>query len=351
MLAFVPLQPGNFHEAAERSLRSLAAKYSQFVCRSAFGIVIVAQFVSLATCQASSHEDAVRSVTATPDLVAFWTFGEASGKPRRSVGTKEPHPLNEVGGPIVRVAGGSYSGYSAELNGMQYFQIPYAQTGDLNICGPKAQVSMFAVVRIVDLRVSRTIAGMWSEGTKANDDSGTRQYALLMNMPTYGGGNRLTPHISSEGGVTRRRDGTAFPWCVDYAVTRQEVPTEKWCTLAFTYDGKFIRAYINGKLDERTLEPKSDGRQDEYFTRGGPLGVDRGMNPYFHGRGIYCFDESQRAAKPRGGSDFIVGARYALGTTRQATKGRFAGLAVFSRALSADEIQRLDSAAAVKSLP
>jgi hypothetical protein len=46
---------------------------------------------------------------------------------------------------------------------------------------------MFAVVRIVDLNQSRTIAGMWSEGEGANDDSGTRQYALRMNMPTYGG--------------------------------------------------------------------------------------------------------------------------------------------------------------------
>jgi hypothetical protein len=46
---------------------------------------------------------------------------------------------------------------------------------------------MFAVVRIVDLKKSRTIAGMWSEGKGANDDTGTRQYALLMNMPTYGG--------------------------------------------------------------------------------------------------------------------------------------------------------------------
>ena len=47
-------------------------------------------------------------------------------------------------------------------------------------------------------------------------------------------------------GVTRRADGSAFPWCADYAATAHEVPTDTWCTVAFTYDGQFIRAYLNG---------------------------------------------------------------------------------------------------------
>eukprot|EP01035_Chromulina_nebulosa_P005808 gene5808-biopygen4914 len=149
-------------------------------------------------------------VEKTPGLVAFWTFGEAPGTPRVSSGTKNPHPLTEVGGPIPRVVGGPFSGYAAELDGQHYFSIPYAETRDLNISGPTAQVSMFAVVRIVNLKQSRTIAGMWSEGKGRDDDTGTRQYALLMNMPTYGGPNKLVPHISSEGGVTRRADGSAL---------------------------------------------------------------------------------------------------------------------------------------------
>ena len=173
----------------------------------------------------------------TPGLVAFWTFGEAAGQARGSRGTAHRHPLQEVGGPIARVPGGPFSGYAAELDGQHYFRIPYAETGDLNLSGPDAQVSMFAVVRLENLHQSRTIAGMWSEGQGAHDDTGTRQYALLMNMPTYGGPRQLTPHISSEGGVTRRADGTPFPWCADYAATRSEVPEEEWCTLGFTYDG------------------------------------------------------------------------------------------------------------------
>jgi len=92
----------------------------------------------------------VEVVTRTPGLVAFWTFGEEAGQPRVSTGTRDRHPLQEVGGLIARVAGGPFSGYSAELDGKHYFRIPYAETGDLNLCGPSAQVSLFAVVRILE---------------------------------------------------------------------------------------------------------------------------------------------------------------------------------------------------------
>ncbi len=288
----------------------------------------------------------------TPNLVAFWTFGEAEGSDRVSVGGPQIHRLAEVSGPIERRPVGPYSGYSAHLNGQQYFEIPYEETADLNICGPEAQVSMFAVVRLVDLKQSRTIAGMWSEGKGAHDDSGTRQYAMLMNMPTYGGPRQLTPHISSEGGVTTRSDGSKFPWCADYAATVNEVPEEEWCTLAFTYDGEYIKAYINGELEPRSLHPEQDRRDDPYFTSEGPNGGDRGMNPYYHGRGIFCYDPEKYAeSKPDGGSDFTVGARYAVGSMlREATIGHFGGLAVFSRALSDEEISALHTSANVSEL-
>jgi hypothetical protein len=305
-------------------------------------LVILASFSLV-----GSHAVAdIAAVTSTHGLVAFWTFGEAAGEPRVSTGTKEKHPLAEVGGPVARVDGGPFSGYAAEMNGRQWFSIPHAEAGDLNICGPDAQVSMFAAVRIVNLKQSRTIAGMWSEGKGANDDTGTRQYALLMNMPTYGGPNKLTPHISSEGGVSRRADGSAFPWCADYAASAGDVPTEKWCTLGFSYDGKFIRAYINGVLDAQPLDPVKHQRTDPYFTKEGPDGKDRGLNPYFHGRGIFCYDAAKHGRTKIKPSDFTVGARMAVGSmTGEATIGRFGGLAVFNRALTDDEMMKLHRAA------
>jgi hypothetical protein len=306
-----------------------------------------------ASCLLSAAPSGDRTIVEkTPGLVAFWTFGEEANQPRVSTGTREKHPLTEVGGPIPRVAGGPFSGYSADLDGKHYFSIPYAETGDLNISGPTAQVTIFAVVRIVNLKQSRTIAGMWSEGKGAHDDTGTRQYALLMNMPTYGGPNKLVPHISSEGGVTRRADGTAFPWCADYAATAHEVPTDTWCTVTFTYDGQFIRAYLNGNLDTLALDPVKHKRNDPYFTQEGPGGTDRGMNPYYHGRGIFRYDPAKHATtKPGGGSDFTVGARYAVGKMLgEATIGRFGALAVFNRALSDPELKKLHDAANIGAL-
>lgn len=285
-------------------------------------------------------------------LVAFWTFGEPAGSKRLSTGSPGSFPLKEIGGDVSRIDGGPYSGYCAELDGRRYFSLDYEETGPLNISGPDAEVTVFAVVRIVDLNQSRTIAGMWSEGKGPDDDTGTRQYALLMNMPVYGAHRQLAPYISSEGGVTRRADGSPFPWCVDYAASPQEVPEEQWCTLGMTYDGAYLAGYINGVLGRRELDAKADNRDDPYFTREGPDGGDRGMNPYYHGRGIFGYDPELHAeTKPGGGSDFTVGARYAVGSmTREATIGRFGGLAVFDRALTEDEMLLLHESAGIGKL-
>lgn len=315
-------------------------------------VLLASPFAAAADSRPVGRPDVVRAI---PGLVAFWTFGEEPGQPRLSAGTPNPHPLQEVGGPVARVTGGPFSGYAAELNGRQFLRIPYAETRDLNLSGPKAQVSMFAVVRIVDLHVSRTIAGMWSEGQGRGDDSGTRQYAMLLNMPAYGGPRKLVPHISAEGGVTRRADGSAFPWCADYAVSAREVPEERWVTLGFTYDGEWLCAYIDGVLDRHELDPVRHNRTDRYFTQEGPDGGSRGLNPYYHGRGIFAYDPAKHAeSKPMGGSDFLVGARYAVGSLfaeGKATIGRFGGLAVFNRALSEAEMKALHEAANLPALP
>lgn len=292
-------------------------------------------------------------VERTPGLVAFWKFGEEPGQPRLSTATPEKHPLVEVGGPIGRVAGGPFSGYSIDFNGQQYLMAKHAELGDLDIHGPEAQVSMFAVVKLTEMKRGVTIAGIWSEGKGAHDDTGTRQYAMLLNMPTYGGPRQLTPHVSSEGGVTRRADGSPFPWCADYAASKSVVPEGKWVTLAFTYDAKYLKAYFNGLLEPRAIEPKTDKRDDPYFMQEGPGGSPRGINPYYHGRGIFHFQPELHAqSKPGGPADFTVAARYAVGSMLgEAMKGQLGGLAVFNRALSDDEVLSLHKASAIDKLP
>jgi hypothetical protein len=131
------------------------------------------------------------------------------------------------------------------------------------------------------------------------------------------------------------------------------VPEGKWCTLAFTYDSQYLTAFFNGQLEKRPLDPQRDKRTDPYFTKEGPRGGPRGMNPYFHGRGIFKYDPQQHAAsKPDGGADFTVGARYAVGSfLGEALRGRLGGLAVFDRALSPEEVQQLHVAAQIERLP
>jgi hypothetical protein len=54
-----------------------------------------------------------------------------------------------------------------------------------------------------------------------------------------------------------------------------------------------------------------------------------------------------------GGSDFIVGARYAVGSLTaegKTTIGRFGGLAVFNRALNEAEMKNLHNAAGLDQL-
>jgi hypothetical protein len=195
------------------------------------------------------------------------------------------------------------------------------------------------------------LVAFWTFGEEAGAarlSSGTKNAHRLREI---GGPNKLVPHISGEGGVTRRADGTAFPWCCDYAVSAHEVPVETWCTLAFTYDGRTLRAYVNGVLDPLRLDPVAHKRTDRYFTQEGPDGADRGMNPYDHGRGIFRHDPAQHGkTKPGGGSDLKVGARYAVGKMLgEATIGRFGGLAVFDRALTDGEMQQLHLGADVAS--
>ncbi len=318
-------------------------------CRLLHLILVSILLGTLGVAQTPAGESAV--IEKMPGLVAFWIFGEEAGQPRVSIGTKEKLPLMEVGGPIQRVEGGPFSGYSAELNGKQWFQIKHEELGGLNISGKDAQVSMFAVVFIEDVPRSRTIAGIWSEGKGAHDDTGTRQYALLLHMPAYGGARKLTPHISSEGGVTRRKDGSALPWNADYAATPSDVPERKWCTLGFTYDSKYIRAYINGVMEPRSLDAEKDKRTDRYFTSEGPDGKDRGMNPYYHGRGIFRYDPAAHAKTKIAPSDFTVGARYAGGSMlSEPFRGKFGGLAVFNRALTDAEMKRLHDAAHLDAL-
>jgi len=113
--------------------------------RNALGAVFTIAMISPT---ARGSEEAIKAVAQTPGLVAFWTFGEDAGQGRCSSATKEKFPLEEIGGPVARIEGGVFSGYSAQFDGHHYFRIPHAALGGLHISGKNAQVSMVAVVKV-----------------------------------------------------------------------------------------------------------------------------------------------------------------------------------------------------------
>ncbi len=315
-------------------------RFARIVVYGVGGLVALAAAGAAAAGVATGDASQIESI---PDLVGFWTFGEAPGQQRVSQGTPSSHPLSEVAkagaAPTIgRLDEGPFSGHAAHFDGQHYLRLPYADTGDLNINGAAAEVSMIAFIRLDTM--SKTVAGMWYEGGGAYDDVGSRQYALLMDMPMYGGNDQVTPHISAEGGVSRRADGSAMPWCVDYAASDSTVETGTWVSVGFTYDSDYIRAFYNGAFEERPVDPDADNRTDSYFTDEGPGGEDRGMNPYYHGKPIFEYDPAIHSeTKPQGGADFTVGSRYSGGSFfGEPMRGAIGGLAVFDRALTESEM-------------
>jgi len=287
-------------------------------------------------------------ITQIANNVAFWDFSEPENQAR--IDKKQQFALQEVGvgGSIKRVESPFLSGYAAEFNGKgkSVLKVPRALLGDLDINGRTAQFTIFSLIKIADFKKTFFIAGIWDEGNGPHDDSGTRQYGLFLNMAGTPAVKRVAAHVSSEGGVTRRADGSGFPWCLDYAVNQHELAQNEWLSVTFSYDSDYVRVYINGQLDSRAGETN----RDNYFLYGGPNNTNRGMNPYYHGRGIFKYDPVLHAlTKPRGGSDFTVGGNYALShPIHHAFTGAMAGLLVFNRALSADEIANLHHLTQIK---
>jgi hypothetical protein len=286
-------------------------------------------------------------LAARPSLIAFWPFTEEPGRQRLALLGRGAFPLSETNGTVAQTGDAPLGGHAVRFDNGAYFSMPYDSTGDLNISGRDAKLSIFAVVRMRKVARGGTVAGMWYEGLGPGDDSGTRQYALLLDMNLYGGAKRVTPHVSSEGGATHRADGSIMPWCVDYAATAEEYPADRWCSMAMTYDGTTITAFLDGVATPRQVDPVADNRADPYFTDEGPGGGHRGINPFHHGRGIFRYDPAQHAeTKPAGGSDFVVGARCVRGKHgAEPLDGDLAGLAVFDDCLTSEQLADLHTAA------
>lgn len=274
--------------------------------------LVLSLFSSFSFGQASEK---VQGIMATKGLVALWDFKEEAGQARKALGRSE-FALNEMKGTVPRKMEGPLSGFSSEFGMGSYLSLPHAETGALNIYGKKQSVTVVAWVKWTGEQTG-FVGGMWNE----YQDGGKRQYGLFVSLPYYNGKNQVCGHISQTGKPT-----PPFPYSIDYSASKQEVPANVWVCVAFTYDGKKIKSYMNGIFEKREPELIQHTKGFEGY----PDGLTQTKNPYYFPDGM-----------GNNGSDFTVGAVLLKAGMGNFFKGQIGGLAVFNRTLPERELKRL----------
>lgn len=276
-------------------------------------------FASIISAQNTANKadiNLISIIKSTSGLVALWDFKEKEGHPRKAYGMGK-FPLKEANGSIPRIEEGILSGYSAQFSGKTYFMLSHAKTGALNIYGPGQGVTVMAWVKWSGEQTG-FVGGMWNE----YQDGGKRQYGLFVSLPYYNGANQVCGHISLTGKPT-----PPFPYSIDYSASKQAVEKQQWQCVAFSYDGKQIKSYLNGKFESREPELINHTKGFEGY----PDGLVQSKNPYDFPAGM-----------GNNGSDFTVGAVLLKAGMGNYFKGQIAGLAVFNRALTEKEINLLN---------
>jgi hypothetical protein len=260
------------------------------------------------------NPELVSKIKSTSGLVALWDFKEDTGKTRKAYG-KGKYPLKEQKGLVPRVDEGPLSGYSALFRDSAFLCLPNSKSGKLNIYGKNQSVTVMAWVKWEGK--TGFVGGMWNEYASG----GKRQYGLFVSLPYYNGGDQVCGHISYTGKPT-----PPFPYSIDYSANKQKVEKGQWQFIAFTYDGKYIRSYLNGEFEPREPELIDHTKGFSEY----PEGITRSKNPYYFPDGM-----------GNNGSDFTVGAVLLSRGMGNYFRGQIGGLAVFDRALSGEEIGRL----------
>ncbi len=261
--------------------------------------------------QAQKNKDLIKALKSTHGLVALWDFKEPAGQDKISNISGNILKLKEVNKPISRVKGGPLSGYGIALDGNAFLSIPYDQTGVLNVTNN--QVTVIAWIKRQQ-NSTGFIGGMWNEHV----DGGRRQYGLFTSLPHYNGADQVCGHISKTGKPT-----PPFPYSIDYSASAQTIPSDRWVSVAFTYDGTYIKSYLDGVFESRAPELILNTKGFEGYSEG----LIHSKNPYYFPDGI-----------GDNGSDFTVGSVFVSGKMGNFFKGEIGGLAVFDRALTSKEM-------------
>src|SRR5690606_24100300 len=261
-----------------------------------------------------SSSTLVSRIENTDGLIALWDFSEEAGETRRATGEGD-FPLQEMNGKLSRLAEGPLSGYSAVFGDGAYLSLEHSETGRLNIHGDGQGVTVMAWVKWE----GRTgfVGGMWNEYASG----GKRQYGLFVSLPHYNGADQVCGHISYTGKPT-----PPFPYSIDYSASAQTLVKGEWHCIAFTYDGTYIKSYLDGVFEEREPELTKNTAGFEGY----PEGLIQSTIPYYYPAGMG--DD---------GSDFTVGSVLLSVGMGNFFHGQIGGLAVFDRALTEEEIAEL----------
>lgn len=251
-----------------------------------------------------SAPQALKEMSNDDACVALWHVN-ANGIPVADRGQQ----LEVCGAAPQAVEGGIFADRSLRFDGSGWLRVRRAALGPLDIHGTGAQVSVLAWFRWNRPELYQAIAGIW------NETCCRRQYCLFLNLNTrYNAHHNLHGHISHTGGPTPGHD-----FCITYATSSGKVPTEEWTFAALTYDTQQICIFRNGRLDTNT-DP------DPFSSEGNTL------NPYAFPGAIHDGGSN--------GADFTIGAVDRSGEMGNWFHGDLSGLAVFNRALQANEIAR-----------
>ena len=278
-------------------------------------VLVLASFIGLISeMKAQSGLSLIDKIINTKGLVAFWDFKEEEGHNRLAYGKGE-FPLSEVNGTIPRIPDGPLSGYSAKFGNKAFLSLSNEKTGELNIHGKNQGVTVMAWVKW-EGNIG-FVGGMWNE----YQDGGKRQYGLFVSLPHYNGADQVCGHISYSGKPT-----PPFPYSIDYSASKQIVQKNKWQFVAFTYDGIWIKSYLNGSFEPREPELIRNTKGFEGY----PDGLIQSKNPYYYPDGM-----------GDNGSDFTVGSVLLSRGMGNFFIGQIGGLAVFNRALNDKEIKNI----------
>jgi hypothetical protein len=251
--------------------------------------------------------------TTLPGLVAFWDFHEPAGQPKVAQGP-HVHRLVERGGTVPRVDEGVFGPHAAAFGKGPWLEVARADGQALNLHGPDAKVTVVAWIKRSPHPLGlqgacQAVAGMWNE-------HGKRQYCLFLNLRIHDSAEQVGAHMSAIGGPT-----PGYRYCMDAAIGATPVPFDQWQTVAVTYDSEWARAYLNGRLDTRG--DRNPYRYPGGLFDGGPDGADFTVGA---------------VARPERVDPDGTGHGHAQANLFQ---GLLGGLAVYDRALSAEEIAAL----------